>query len=105
MKQKKVSFNEKVQIKEFRKNDIIDGKTNKLLKNKMLIIRFVSIQIIFLLLIILNCKLNKYDKAWSYTTLTTACLVLYFIINYNYKFLSVLHPIWVPLLTFLSFSQ
>ena len=100
MKQKRVSFNEKVEVKEFRKNDMI-GK-NKILENKGLIVKFVSIQIIFLLLIILNCKLNKYDKAWSYTTLTTACLVIYFIINYNYKILHFLHPIWVPLLTFLS---
>ena len=99
MKQKRVSFNEKVEVKEFRKNDMI-GK-NKILENKGLIVKFVSIQIIFLLLIILNCKLNKYDKAWSYTTLTTACLVIYFIINYNYKILYFLHPIWVPLLTFL----
>jgi hypothetical protein len=102
MKQKKVSFNEKVQIKEFRKNDTIDGKTNKLLENKGLIIKVVSIQVIFLLIIVLTCKLNKYDKAWSYATLTTACLIMYFIINYNYKMLHFLHPIWVPLLTFLS---
>tara|TARA_Y100000389_G_C17363728_1_gene465123 strand:+ start:16 stop:528 length:513 start_codon:yes stop_codon:yes gene_type:complete len=102
MKQKKVSFNEKVQIKEFRKNDTIDGKTNKLLENKGLIIKVVSIQVIFLLIIVLTCKLNKYDKAWSYATLTTSCLIMYFIINYNYKMLHFLHPIWVPLLTFLS---
>jgi len=67
-----------------------------------LIIKFVSIQVIFLLLIVSTCKLNKYDKAWSYTTLTTACLIIYFVINYNYNVLYFLHPIWVPLLTFLS---
>ena len=100
MKQKKVSFNEKVQIKEFRKNDMIG--TNKLLENKGLIIKFVSMQVIFLLLITLKCKLNKYDKAWSYATLTTGCLIMYFIINYNYKILHYLHPIWVLILTFLS---
>ena len=102
MKQKRVSFNEKVQIKEFRKNDTIDGKTNKLLENKGLIIRFVIGQIIFLLLIIFNSKLNNYDKVWSYTTLTVAFLIIYFITNYNYNVLRVLHPIWVPGLTFLS---
>ncbi len=102
MKQKRVSFNEKVQIKEFRKNDTIDGKTNKLLENKGLIIKVVIMQVIFLLIIVLNFKLNKYDKAWSYATLTSGCLIMYFIINYNYKMLHFLHPIWVPLLTFLS---
>tara|TARA_B100001758_G_scaffold242401_1_gene250600 strand:- start:7344 stop:7844 length:501 start_codon:yes stop_codon:yes gene_type:complete len=102
MKQKRVSFNEKVQIKEFRKNDTIHCDTNNLQKNKSLIIKFVSMQIIFLLLIIFNSKLNKYDKAWSYATLTSGCLIMYFIINYNYSVLSILHPIWVPGLTFLS---
>lgn len=102
MKQKRVSFDENVEIKEFRKNDTIYDGTNKLLKNKWLIIRFISIQIIFLSLIIFNCKLNKYDKVWSYSTLTTGALIIYFIINYNYNVLYILHPIWVPVLTFLS---
>jgi hypothetical protein len=102
MKQKRVTFNDKVEIKEFRKNDTIDCDTNKLQKNKSLIIKFAIGQIIFLLLIIFNSKLNKYDKFWSYTTVTTAFLIIYFIINYNYSVLSILHPIWVPGLTFLS---
>jgi len=102
MKQKRVTFNDKVEIKEFRKNDTINCDTNKLQKNKSLIIRFAIGQIIFLLLIMLNSKLNKYDKVWSYTTVTTAFLIIYFIINYNYSVLCILHPIWVPLLTFLS---
>ena len=102
MKQKRVTFNDKVEIKEFRKNDTIDCDTNKLQKNKSLIINFAIGQIIFLLLIIFNNKLNKYDKVWSYTTVTTAFLIIYFIINYNYSVLSILHPIWVPGLTFLS---
>ena len=102
MKQKRVTFNDKVEIKEFRKNDTIDCDTNKLQKNKSLIIKFAIGQIIFLLLIIFNSKLNKYDKVWSYTTVTTAFLIIYFIINYNYSVLSILHPIWVPGLTFLS---
>ena len=84
MKQKRVTFNDKVEIKEFRKNDTIDCDTNKLQKNKSLIIKFAIGQIIFLLLIIFNSKLNKYDKVWSYTTVTTAFLIIYFIINvYN----------------------
>ena len=102
MKQKRVTFNDKVEMKEFRKNDTIDGGRNECIENKGLIIRFAIVQIIFLLLIIFNSKLNKYDKAWSYTTLTTAFLIMYFVINYNYSVLSILHPIWVPLLTFLS---
>ena len=102
MKQKRVTFNDKVEIKEFRKNDTIHCDTNNLQKNKSLIIRFAIGQIIFLLLIIFNSKLNKYDKVWSYTTVTTAFLIIYFIINYNYSVLSILHPIWVPGLTFLS---
>ena len=102
MKQKRVTFNDKVEIKEFRKNDTIHCDTNNLQKNKSLIIRFAISQIIFLLLIIFNSKLNKYDKFWSYTTVTTAFLIIYFIINYNYSVLSILHPIWVPGLTFLS---
>jgi hypothetical protein len=102
MKQKRVTFNDKIEIKEFRKNDTIHCDTNKLQKNKSLIITFAIGQIIFLLLIIFNSKLNKYDKVWSYTTVTTAFLIIFFIINYNYSVLSILHPIWVPGLTFLS---
>lgn len=102
MKQKRVTFNDKVEIKEFRKNDTIHFDTNKLQKNKSWIIRFAIGQIIFLLLIMFNNKLNKYDKVWSYTTVTTAFLIIYFIINYNYSVLRILHPIWVPGITFFS---
>jgi hypothetical protein len=101
MKQKKVSFNQTIEVKEFRKDDKICSSI--LINNKSIILKFIFVQIIFISIIILNYNLNFYDKVWSHSSLVCSLSVGYFIINYNYDILQYLHPLWVPLMTGLSF--
>lgn len=102
MKQKKrrVTFNPTIKIKEFSKDDRI--RTNLLSNNKNLIIIFATIQCFFILLIISKFNLKLYDTVWSYSTLISAMSIIYFLINYNYSVIRMLHPIWVPISLSLS---
>ncbi len=100
MKQKRVTFNDKIKVKEFRKNEPICEKKN--LEYKKFIIVNCTLRILIMLLVIFSYKLSFHDKLWANMTIIISSLIIYFITNYNYEILEWLHLIWVPGLTFLS---